>query len=72
MTYKPSKSPVLKLWKVLGNSAFGRWLLSKIVCFKAPYFSSIKPVFDVIQPGQVELHFKKRRKCSTTSILCTL
>ena len=61
MSYKPSKSPVLKLWKVLGNSSVGRWLLSKIVCFKAPYFSSIKPVFDAIRPGLVELHFKKRR-----------
>ncbi|TDF41417.1 DUF4442 domain-containing protein [Alteromonadaceae bacterium M269] len=61
MAYKPSKSPVLRLWKKFGNHAFGRWLVSKIVCFNAPYFSSIKPVFTRIQPGQVEVAFKKRR-----------
>jgi acyl-coenzyme A thioesterase PaaI-like protein len=61
MTYIPSKSPVLKLWNIFGATGAGRWLVSKIVCFKAPYFSSIKPVFSMLQPGQVELRFKKRR-----------
>ena len=61
MAYKPSKSPALKLWKNLGGRPFGRWLVSRIVCFKAPYFSTIKPRFTVIEPGRVELEFKKRR-----------
>ncbi len=61
MAYKPSKSPALKLWKYLGGTSFGRWLVSKIFCFIAPYFSTIKPVFTVLQPGHVELVFKKRR-----------
>lgn len=61
MAYKPSKSPLLKLWKMLGNSGFGRYLVSKIVCFKAPYFSSIKPRFTEVRPGCVELTLKKRR-----------
>lgn len=61
MTYKPSKSPILKLWKTLGTSTFGRWLVSQAVCFKAPYFKSIKPRFTHIEPGRVELTFKKRR-----------
>jgi len=61
MTYVPSKSPVLKLWRQFGSHRLGRWLVSKIVCFNAPYFSSIKPVFSVIEPGQVEVSFKKRR-----------
>lgn len=60
-SYVPSKSPVLKLWKFLGKSRFGRWLVSKAVCYTAPYFSSIKPVFTQIKPGLVELRFKKRR-----------
>jgi acyl-coenzyme A thioesterase PaaI-like protein len=55
-------SPLLKLWNTLGGSGFGRWLVSKIVSFKAPYFKSISPVFDAIRPGYVEAHFKKRRK----------
>ena len=61
MTYTPSKSPILKLWKRLGNHASGRWLVSKIVCFNAPYFNSIKPAFTCIRPGLVEVAFKKRR-----------
>jgi acyl-coenzyme A thioesterase PaaI-like protein len=60
-TYKPSKSPVLKLWKTLGKNSFGQWLVSKIVCFKAPYFSSIKPRFNKIEPGCVIVTMKKRR-----------
>lgn len=61
MAYKPSKSPALKLWKKLGGSAFGRWLVSRAVCFVAPYFSSIKPVITVLKPGHVEVRIKKRR-----------
>lgn len=57
----PSRSPALKLWGQLGGTAAGRWLVSRIVCFKAPYFSSIKPRFTAIEPGRVELEFKKRR-----------
>lgn len=61
MSYQPSKSPILKLWKYLGKSSAGRWLVSKIVCFMAPYFASIKPTFRVLTPGHVEVTFKKRR-----------
>lgn len=61
MAYTPSKSPILKLWKTLGKSSFGRWLVAKIVCFNAPYFSSIKPGFKQIRPGHVEVLLNKRR-----------
>lgn len=61
MAYKPSKSPLIKLWKTFGGNAFGNWLVSRIVCLKAPYFSSIKPTFTDIRPGRVEVFFKKRR-----------
>ena len=35
--------------------------MARSVCFKAPYFSSIKPKFTKIKPGFVELHLRKRR-----------
>lgn len=60
--YIPSKSPLLKLWKKFGKSSFGRFLVSKVVCFMAPYFSSIKPRFTEIKPGRVALTMKKRRR----------
>lgn len=62
MAYKPSKSPILKLWKTFGKNNFGKWLVSKIVCLKAPYFSSIKPRFISIEPGRVEVAIRKRRR----------
>ena len=61
MTYKPSKSPLLKLWKKHGGHSLGRWFVSKAVCFMAPYFSTIKPRFTVVEPGHIEVTFKKRR-----------
>jgi len=60
MTYKPSKSPVLKLWKALSNKPGGRWLATQAICIKAPYFRSIKPLLTKVEPGCVELELKKR------------
>lgn len=57
-----SESFTLKTWRRLSATAAGRHLFSRIVCFKAPYFSSIKPVFDVLEPGRSEAHFRKRRR----------
>jgi len=61
MSYQPSKSPILTLWKVLGGTTLGRWIVGKAICFTAPYFSTIKPKFITIKPGHVELIIKKRR-----------
>lgn len=61
MAYKPSQSANLKLWKMLGGSAPGRWLHARAVCFIAPYFRSIKPVFTALEPGRVEVRFRNRR-----------
>lgn len=40
---------------------FGLWLFSRMICFKAPYFSSIHPNFTLLEPGQGEAILKKRR-----------
>ncbi len=61
MTYRPSESPNLKLWRRLGRTAAGRWLHARVLCFMAPYFGTIKPVFTVLEPGHVELTFRNRR-----------
>ena len=62
MAYKPSKSPLLKLWKVFGGNTLGNWFVSRVVCIKAPYFSSIMPRFKDVRPGRVEIFFRKRRR----------
>ena len=52
----------LAAWKKLSGTAFGRWLFTRIVCFKAPYFSTISPVFDALEPGRATARMRKRRK----------
>ena len=61
MSYTPSKSPLIKYWKSFGGNGIGRWLVSRMVCFKAPYFGTNKPTFTEIKPGHVALEFPKRR-----------
>lgn len=39
----------------------GLWLFSKAICFKAPYFGSIRPTFTVLENGKAEATLKKRR-----------
>ena len=53
---------VLNLWKKLSTSPFRRWLFSRIVCFRAPYFGSIAPLFVTLRPGEAVLQMRKRRR----------
>lgn len=39
----------------------GLWLFSRALCFRAPYFSTIRPTFTLLEPGRGEAKFKKRR-----------
>lgn len=52
----------LAIWNKLKRNAIGRWLFSRAVCFKAPYFASISPVFRQLEIGHSEVFLKKRRK----------
>lgn len=55
-------SQALAIWQRTSGSRFGRWLFSRLVCFKAPYFASIRPTFDVLEPGRAVARMRKRRK----------
>ena len=52
----------LRLWRRLGGSAFGRWLFTRVVCFKAPYFGSIAPRITRLEPGLCEARLRQRRR----------
>ena len=54
-------SPLLSMWRRLAGTAAGRWLFSRIVCWKAPYFATIWPRFILLEPGRCELGISKRR-----------
>jgi len=56
------EAQAMRLWRRLGGSAFGRWLFTRIVCFKAPYFASIAPLVTRLEPGRCEAHIRQQRR----------
>lgn len=51
----------MRLWRRLGGTATGRRLFSRVVCIKAPYFASIAPRVQVLEPGLCEAELRQRR-----------
>jgi acyl-coenzyme A thioesterase PaaI-like protein len=51
----------LALWRTLSTKPGGKWLFSKLVCFQAPYFSTIRPRFVDLESGRCVLTIPKRR-----------
>jgi hypothetical protein len=54
-------SPVLASYRKLSRWPAGRWLFSKLVCRKAPYFASIAPRIEVLEPGHGIATIRHRR-----------
>ena len=53
---------VLALYRRMTRWPLGHWLFTRAVCFKAPYFGSIRPLFVELRPGYCETRLKKRRR----------
>jgi acyl-coenzyme A thioesterase PaaI-like protein len=51
-----------RLFQRLGASAPGRWLFSRMVCWRAPYFASIAPRIEVLEPGRCVVRVRDRRR----------
>ena len=54
-------TPLLTTWRRLVRLPAGRWLFSRAVCFKAPYFGTIHPTFLALEPGRCEASIPHRR-----------
>lgn len=54
-------SKVLQLWEKMSTKPAGKWLFSKAVCVKAPYFSTIRPLFTIISPQRCEAKMSHSR-----------
>lgn len=54
------QSAALRGWNRLRGSVFGRWIFSRAVCWRAPYFWSIKPMFLELAPGHAVVSMPKR------------
>jgi len=55
------RNSTLSIWQRLSGKPAGKWLFSRAVCRKAPYFGSIRPAFVELRPGYGEVHMRKRR-----------
>jgi acyl-coenzyme A thioesterase PaaI-like protein len=52
---------LLSVYQQCRKLPFGNHIFSKMVCFKAPYFKTIRPLFKELRPGYCEVTMKKRR-----------
>jgi acyl-coenzyme A thioesterase PaaI-like protein len=59
--YATPRPPTLRSYEKLSAWPFGRWLFARVVCFKAPYFSTIRPRFLDLRPGLCQVALRKRR-----------
>lgn len=51
----------LKLWQKMSDKPGGKWLFSRALCMKAPYFGTIKPSFLELTEDRCVVTFKERR-----------
>ncbi len=56
-----ARNVILSAWQRLSGLPAGKWAFSRLVCLKAPYFSSIRPRFVELRPGYAEVRIRKRR-----------
>lgn len=49
------------MWRRLEAKPFGKWLFSRALCLKAPYFGSIAPRFEELRQGYARVAMRKRR-----------
>lgn len=58
----PSSDPsILRLYHKLARVSPGGWLFSRLICFKAPYFASIRPRITTLEPGLCRATISHRR-----------
>ena len=57
-----STPPTLAMYRRLARLPGGRWLFSRAVCRRAPYFSTIRPTVAALEPGRCEVRFRNRRR----------
>ncbi len=55
-------SEALRLFHKLGKSAFGRKLYSRLICWRAPYFGSIGPTVQTLEPGRCVVTIRHRHR----------
>ena len=52
---------LLKVYEACTGLPLGKRIFSRLVCLKAPYFGTIRPLFRQLRPGCCEIRMKNRR-----------
>ena len=52
----------LALYRRMQRWPAGAWLFTRAICFKAPYFASISPRIERLEPNRCEVTLRHRRK----------
>ncbi|WP_133477351.1 hotdog fold domain-containing protein [Cognatilysobacter segetis] len=60
--HERASNRLLALYRRLARFALGRWLFGRLVCVRAPYFATIAPRFDRLEPGVCEISMPDRRR----------
>ena len=55
-------APLLSTYRRVVRWPLGRWLFSRAVCFRAPYFGTIAPMFVALEPNRCEARIRDRRR----------
>lgn len=55
-------SQALALFRRCAGSALGRWFYSRLICWRAPYFGSISPTVELLEPGRCIVRIRQRRR----------
>jgi acyl-coenzyme A thioesterase PaaI-like protein len=54
-------NPTLALYERMCRWPAGQWLFTRAICFKAPYFGSISPKIETLEPGRCVATIKRHR-----------
>jgi acyl-coenzyme A thioesterase PaaI-like protein len=54
--------PLLPAWRRCVAFPGGKWLFSRLVCFTAPYFGSIRPIVTELDAEHCEVRIRKSRR----------
>lgn len=55
-------TPLLALYRRFERVPLGRWLFTRAVCLKAPYFATIAPRFELLDAGRCVVSMPDRRR----------
>ncbi|MDW5609410.1 hotdog fold domain-containing protein [Mycolicibacterium sp. D5.8-2] len=61
MQTETTPSANLKIWNRLQHLPLGKWMFSRAVCLKAPYFRTIHPAIEELRPGYCRVTAPNRR-----------